>query len=523
MDLIRNVLLHERISSDTETSTSIERQDEKLHQRAAEDGVKVVGVAVDRSVSGEVDLYRRPELAPWLSQEKRGDWNELWVTNQDRLSRSDIHVMAFVFRCLEWGKEIVILDDPEFTQQMKTPEGRVILHAKSLGPAKELERIKARCMEAHEWRRKTTRWPGGIPTFGYVSYKVMENGKSATYIKLDEDMLTVLHDMKRRMVVLEDSFSGVTMWLNKNQILTARDRARIRAGKPPGRLNKATGEYVLERWSETTVAELLTNEALLGYKKHKGEIIIGSDGKPLKIAEAAFDPNEWDELQAACQARRITFQRRANRPNPKYGVVFCGGCTKNGTHSQVKWKDREYRYYRCNGSHALRCEGHTIDAEEADDIMEKVFLREAGHEQVVKRVFQPGEDHTKELEQVRKHIKRLQAEKDRAKDWDEEDEAEYEERLGALRARRNELKKLPQRKAGWVAERLKKTYREAWEEGDANARRKLLISAGFRFEILDNRTEVPWMIQIPMDLLAEISGEARDSTRVILPSTLAVC
>ncbi|MGJ3559682.1 recombinase family protein [Streptomyces sp. INA 01156] len=128
--------------------------------------------------------------------DKREEWDELWVTNQDRLSRSEPHFMSFVFKMLEWGKEIHVLDDPTFTGQMQTPEGRAILHVKALGPHNELERIKKRIQDSHDRRRFTNRWPGGIPTFGYRIHKRYEDGREAAYIELDEEMTVWLHRMR---------------------------------------------------------------------------------------------------------------------------------------------------------------------------------------------------------------------------------------------------------------------------------------------------------------------------------------
>ncbi|MEV0468876.1 recombinase family protein, partial [Streptomyces prunicolor] len=227
------MILAERVSySRDEKSDSIEAQDARLKTRAAEEGARIVGVTADVSVSGDVDMMDRPALGEWLAVDKREEWDELWVTNQDRLSRSEPHFMAFVFKMLEWNKEIHVLDDPEFTKQMQTPEGRAILHVKSLGPHKELERIKKRIQDSHDRRRFTNRWPGGIPPFGYRIYKKYEDGREAAYIELDEEMVVWLHRMRKWAVDEKVPHATIAERLNDGNVLTARDRARIARGKP---------------------------------------------------------------------------------------------------------------------------------------------------------------------------------------------------------------------------------------------------------------------------------------------------
>ncbi|MEU5000053.1 hypothetical protein [Streptomyces sp. NPDC021622] len=64
------VLFGERISFDKkDRSDSIERQDKRLAARAVEErqagwNIDVVGEAVDRSVSGDVDMFDRDALGP---------------------------------------------------------------------------------------------------------------------------------------------------------------------------------------------------------------------------------------------------------------------------------------------------------------------------------------------------------------------------------------------------------------------------------------------------------------------------
>jgi DNA invertase Pin-like site-specific DNA recombinase len=508
------VLLAERISySRDETSESIEAQDARLRAKAAEEGARIVGITADVSVSGDVDMFDRPALGEWLAIDKREEWDELWVTNQDRLSRSEPHFMSFVFKMLEWNKEIHVLDDPEFTKQMQTPEGRAILHVKSLGPHKELERIKKRIQDSHDNRRHTNRWPGGIPTFGYRIYKKYENGREAAYIELDEEMMVWLHRMREWAI---EGVPHVTIAerLNDGNVLTARDRARIARGKPTK--SKAAlrkdDEESREHWSNGSVKALLTNQALLGYKKYRGEVLRDENGDPKQIADPVFTTQEWESLQAAIQARLVATARRVNMTSPMYGVAICSGCGSNANHKFSRnQKDRTgsdtvYRYYTCgNWPNGNRCKGVSVRAEIVEEMVEVLFLQRYGHERVTKRVWVAGSDSARELEQVEAKIRRLMRQ-DEEGDW-EDDRAEYRTRMDRLKERRKELRALPVVKSGWVEVDQGMTYLELWTSLDLEGKRKRLLESNFRM-MVGKRTAWPEKVPMPGALVIE-GGEAR--------------
>ncbi|WP_112470184.1 recombinase family protein [Streptomyces triticisoli] len=477
---MRRVLFAERISDDkNERSDSIESQHDKLSRRAETEGVTVVGTAVDLSVSGDVDPFQRKELGPWLSEENLSKWDELWVSTQDRLSRDDIHFLRFVFWAIEHNKTVMVLDDPGFNEQMHSRTGRLLLHAKGLGPAMELDRIKSRTKDSHERRRFTTRWTGGIPPFGYRPVKRYVEGKTATYLEQDPDMVKVLHEM-RRQILDGQSFFAVAKYLNEKGEYTARDRARLRRGKPVHRRGAAEG--VPERWGETTVKALLTDPALLGYKKHQGKVLYDSQEQPIRLADPIFTDGEWSTLQAAVEARTKTKVRRVNRTAPLYGVVFCGTCGSKATQSARKYKDTEYRYYVCAAwPKEDRCRGVRVRAEEVEEWLELEFLQRYAHEKVTEKVWVPGTDNTKELEVVRKRISRL---RNLYVDGEFDDNPkEYKDRMHALRTREAELAAEPVVEGHWAEKDTGQTFLELWGTLDLEGQRKQLIKSGYRVEI----------------------------------------
>ncbi|MDH6705378.1 site-specific DNA recombinase [Kitasatospora sp. MAA19] len=486
-DQLRRVLLAKRISDDKgETSESVADQDRKLRARAHEEGAIIAGHPEDLSVSGDVDPFHRPKLGPWLQEHNLDRWDELWVTTQDRLSRSEPHVMALVFEVLKWGKLIVVLDDPEFTRQMQTPEGRAILHVKSLGPHKELERIKQRVQDSHDRRRYTTRWPGGIAPFGYKIVHRFEEGRTAAFLELEETAVAELHQMRSQMINdRKVTFSKIAQRLNTEGVLTARDRARVAKGKPVKARGGEPGTR--EQWSETSIRLLLTDEACLGYKKYRKEVIHDAQGNPIVMAPAIFTQEEWSTLQAAVGRRRNTTERRVNATAPMYGVAYCENCESKAVH-KVTHKttkaggETQYRYYQCGAwPKEKRCRGYTCRAEIVEEMVEIHFLQQYGHTEVTKRVWMPGSDSSQELAEVIKRTDRLRRQ-DEEGDWDK-DRAGYRSRMDGYKARRTHLEAMPHVPAGWVEQGQGLTYLEQWSQLDQDGRRQQLIDSGFRMLI----------------------------------------
>ncbi|MFJ4817828.1 recombinase family protein [Streptomyces sp. NPDC088801] len=481
---MRRVLLCERISdAKGERSESIEAQDKKLRRHAEVEGVTIVGVADDISVSGDVDPFQRKKLGPWLTEEGRQKWDELWVTTQDRLSRNDMHAHAFMARVVhEWGKTVVILDNPRL--DFRTPEGRAIAYVQSIGPARELERIKVRVRDSHERRRFTARWHGGFPPFGFRPVNRYENGKTAAYLERDPEMVEILHEM-RQQIIDGQSFLGVAKYLNTKGVLTARDRARLRKGKP---VKSRKGEGVQEKWAETTVKNVLTSESTQGLKKYRGELLYGPDGEPVRLAEPVFTNEEWESLQAAIQRRTLSKAKRANKVNPLYGVTFCAICGAKAVQKVRSRGDITYRYYVCGSfPKEERCKG-SVRADELEEWMELLFLQRWFHEPVTERVWVPGSDNTRELEEVRKRIDRLRRDSV-AGLWDDDQEG-FRGLMASLMGRRDELAAEPVIEGHWSEVSTGQTYGELWPTLDAEGQRKQLIRSGFRVELAHGKFEV---------------------------------
>jgi site-specific DNA recombinase len=147
----------------------------------------------------------------------------------------------------------------------------------------------------------------------------------------------------------------------------------------------------------------------------------------------------------------------------------------------------------------LNCNGVTLRADDADNLLEETFLDQWGDSRVTRRVFVPGEDHSHELDQVNETIARLRRESDAGLVVSEDDERVYVQRMKTLIDRRTVLSEAPVRASGWITEETGQTYAEVWP--DHPDRRQLLSDAGIRFVLKGevNGQPVDFHLLVPED------------------------
>jgi site-specific DNA recombinase len=469
----------------------------------AEHGHTVVGTIHDLGVSASVNPFERPDLGPWLADERQHEWDVLVFSKLDRLFRSTRDCVKFAEWAEQHSKMLVFAEDGltlnyREDRDKSTIDGmmsELFVYLGSFFAQLELNRFKTRALDGHRVLRQTTRWASGVPPLGF---KVVDHpsGKGKG-LATDTEGKELLDQMARKL--LDGwSFVRIAAWLNDEGYLTNMDRARVAKGETPKR----------RPWTVSTVADALTSPRTQGLKMHKGTTVLDGDGQPIPLAPPTFDPGTWQQIQNAAALRQLNRRTPSETTNPMLGVGVCGcpGCeacaeasSRNGSSicgaslaqqvSRRKQGDgtvNVHRYYRC-GRTPLNCKGVTMRADDCDEVLEETFLAQWGDTEVTRRVFVPGEDHSHELDQVNESIARLRRESDAGLVVTEDDEQTYLHRMRALIDRRTKLEETPARASGWVTETTGQTYREVWADSD---HRQLLIDRGIRF-VLERGNPAP--------------------------------
>lgn len=132
-------------------------------------------------------------------------------------------------------------------------------------------------------------------------------------------------------------------------------------------------------WSYRTVRQYLLQPRLVGYRVHRGEILLDAHGKPVEGQwEPLIDPLTWDRLQAVFSRpdKRTRIPRRNARRYLLTGLVRCGKC--NGLmYGNVQYNDRHY--YTCEGSHRPMM---TVSGVGVDRLIGKLIVAKLSSESV---------------------------------------------------------------------------------------------------------------------------------------------
>ncbi|SFM89671.1 Site-specific DNA recombinase [Streptomyces sp. cf124] len=478
----QRALLAARISVDTDESTSIARQLERLHTWAQGLSYPVAGVVEDRSVSGAVDLPERPSMGPWLTEEGREKWDVLAVATQDRLSRDDLHFMAFVKNVLDWGKTLVVLDDPSF--DISTETGRLIAYAKATQAAAELRKIRQRVSDARDYLRRNGLFAGGLTPFGYV-YGDSEDGKH--YVLVPEAKYAKLLKEISERVRAGVSTNQIARELNAEGVLTWRDYLRELRGKDPRRRNgNALTEPKGTNWSPQVVQRILKHPACAGFLAYKGEPYEDDQGNLVMATEYPILTNaDWQATIAAVKSRGVSDIRRTHQASLLTGVARCGECgarmfchrlKKTLTTGEVK----TYRHYSCTSrSKGMPCASPArIPEDLLNTVFEEALLSRIGELPEVVKVTEPGEDHTAELDQVTARLLRLEKDYENGRYDDPEREESYWRMHGNLTRKQKELKAKPVRPAVTRFVPTGLTWAQKWGGMRTEQRRDYLTGRG---------------------------------------------
>lgn len=460
-------------------------------------GYEIVGTFEDLGVSAEKRPEDRPDLGPWLSDEGAAKWDVIVWSKMDRAFRSTRHCVDFARWAEERQKVVAFADDglvlnyrPGAVKGIDAMMAELFVYLGSFFAQLELNRFKTRAQDSHRAIRQMDRWACGVPPLGFRTVD-HPSGKGKG---LDTDPVgkELLLKMAEKLLGGE-SFIGIAAWLNETDALTNMDRARIARGKEPRR----------RPWTVNVVIDALTSERTQGLKMtgsgKQAKTVLDGNGDPIRLAPPTFDPDTWKQIQEAAQLRRLHQRTPVKARNPMLGVGVCGctGCRacerdqkgdgfcgasmaqQFSRKTNSGGKVSEKRYYRC-GRTPINCNGTSFKADEADDVLENIFLTQRGDAEVTRRVFVPGEDRSHELDRVNASIERLRRESDAGLIVTDEDERLYLHRMKNLIDQRTALEAVPVRKAGWTTETTGQTYAEVWETED---RRQLLIDAGIAVKV----------------------------------------
>lgn len=414
------------------SQTGLDRQDESGARYAAVHGYKLVATAADADVSGSVSPWDRPALGPWLKDPDRvAQYDELVAAALDRLGRN----ARDLSRLRDWaednGKRVTVLspalhwppDDDDFASPIIWDVlGRLAEY--------ELRTITKRYADTRSYLRRNN-YLVGKPPWGF---RAVPSGDHKT-LAVDPVLEPVLREMVSRYLG-GSTFQGLCDYLVAEHVPTK------------------TGSV----WAPTTVRQILRNPCLIGRQKD-------SNGRTVLRFDPVLDLATWTRLQATLDERARTRGGPAKDTAMLTGIVHCGVC-QGKMYRVISGSKNHTMYYRCN------TRGHTnlVRLDFLDEwVNDHILTSDMAGREVMERVLLPGDNHDLALEQNAADVAAL--------DLDAED---YPEQYAALLAERARLKSLPAEPDRVEYRGTGITLAALWSSLDDQARRKHLLSAGYR-------------------------------------------
>jgi site-specific DNA recombinase len=397
------VLIAVRLSIDTDSTTSPERQLEECMAYCERRGWDVVGVAKDLDISAtRYAPWQRPELAKWLDRAPEFDNIVFWRLDRFVRKVGDLHTM------IEWAenhgnKGLVSATEPF---DLTDPFGEVMATMIAAFARMEARAVSERVTSMRQHLLTSPRWGGGSPPYGYTT----EERDGGRYLTPNPETVPILREIVMRVL------DGEPL----NAICRDLDSRGVRS---PSSTYKTSKKEKPSPWYPKTLKGILTSPALMGFKtrnemvpgkKYSRTVLVYDEkGHRIKMAEPLVSEEEWRQLQKALieTAAPASGLRSTDPKTPFLDVIKCGSCGKNLQWHTTKKKRKDGTYRE---THKIRCmsrpkspacPGYVFDPEtEIVGPVMKTLLEELGTEPVVRRIYVEGDGTADKLEELEESI-----------------------------------------------------------------------------------------------------------------------
>ncbi|MEO3860139.1 recombinase family protein [Acrocarpospora sp. B8E8] len=496
------ILAVKRISRDTEQSSALERQDAALTKAILEGGHTVGGWVEDATVSGAVNLDKRPSLGKWLREPLVHEWDAMMVTEQDRITRDDLHWAAFVGWVLNNNKTVIVLDDPSF--DLSTPNGRMIANIKATQAANYRKTIQDKRLNQTKYFRDEMLWPGGTWPFGYRSVRFEHNGAKRWRLQIDPVTSALVREFYDRLIHLDHTVGQVIDDWNSRGILTPQEYQRhVNALEDrEDRVQTLRGT----QWSTTSAREMLRNPALMGHANTK-KGVLKKNGLPVQWADPILSREEFALLQQFLDHRAKPYRGPNRAVHPLVGIFYCMCGMVYYTNSARERKDGPQVPYMLCRSVSIRQKcafARSWKRALLEEALEEMFLTTAGDLEISFKTYVPGSDRTADIQELREALDNLSGSLAVLKPGSVAATAvlrameAHEENLHALEA----LPVIPSR---WIEEGTGETFSEYWAaHPKLEDRCALLKKIGVRMYVGTGRKVPELDLHLPADLQARL-------------------
>lgn len=441
------LLLAARLSRIAEGQTGIETQDQYTREWAERSGHTIVHVAADKK-TGTSQPWERKNLRPWVTEpDKLGQYDAVVAHRLDRLSRGDDESTSAIEDWARRNGKLLLTEDGlvypcEGADGIRWDVAKRIAHEEWLKTSERYRR-----MQAH---LRDNKFLVGDKPFGYriicaegCDPEVKDCGHHKT---LGKDPATAPYALAMAQKYVDGwSLPDLCRWLDAEGV----------APRHGG------------QWWPTGVRAILSNEALIGKRRHKGGSVY------MRFAPILDEPT-WVKLQDRLKdnpRRSVT-----SAPGLLTGLIHCGLCGRL-MHNKLVYTARKdgsksyLKYYRCDGSPRERSTCRNMIRQDfADESLSLWVVEVIGRAQLLERKTTPGSGHDEDIRDVKQDIRELDVEA-----------ADYDTRLSSLRSELARLKSLPAEPAKTTERPTGLTVAQYWDAlAGEEAKRRFLLAGKVR-------------------------------------------
>jgi site-specific DNA recombinase len=312
---------------------SVERQEQDGRRIAAKKGWEVTAVFKEWVSASEFSKRAREEWEKLLQGIKAGEFDAVIFWMEDRSARHIVFAAELVKACQAAGLTKVLL--PSYQYDFLDPEDVARFYGEVLGAQREVAKMSKRMLSVRREELENGQPnPGGKRAFGSRGWRRLRDdaGNWRTEPIVPEAQAARERELIReaaRRILAGDSLRGIVLDWNREGVPTT------------------TGG----RWGTRTLKQVLIAPRLAGLRGHRGEVVTGDDGQPVRLVgddgrpvEPILPLEQWQAVRAVLTDPARAASTVGGAPQHLLtGLAFCGVC---GARLQVFRRGGEVTY-RC--------------------------------------------------------------------------------------------------------------------------------------------------------------------------------
>ena len=347
---MKKVAIYCRVSTALqEQEKTVESQLAELREICQKDRVQIIKEYIDEGWSG--GTLARPALDQLRDDVSKDIFEAVYIHSPDRLARKYAYQILVLEELKKKGIEVIFFNKPV----SDNPEDQLLLGVQGLIAEYEKAKILERTRRGRIHKAKQKGIVGTRPPYGYNYIKRTPDKEEHYEInKKEVEIVNLIFDLYIKF----NSLSRVVVEL------TLRNIKPSRGG---------------EKWSRSTIRQILRNEAYIGtgyYGKYYG--VESENGKKykrrVKNSSRLRNKKEWIPIKYPIVLEKDKFKLAQELLSKNYkpyihskhfyllsGLVRCKYCVSTFT-GEAKGKTRTFCYYRCNNRHKRHPLPKTCDA-----------------------------------------------------------------------------------------------------------------------------------------------------------------